>query len=42
MQAMIVTSKPDCVIKRIHRDLHRGVTCINDAEGTYNHEKKQF
>ncbi|HGD4161188.1 TPA: YitT family protein [Streptococcus agalactiae] len=40
MQAMIVTSKPDCVIKRIHRDLHRGVTCINDAEGTYNHEKK--
>lgn len=24
----------------IHTKLHRGVTSINDAEGTYNHEKK--
>ena len=24
----------------IHKKLHRGVTCINDAEGTYQHEKK--
>ena len=24
----------------IHTKLHRGVTQINDAEGTYNHEKK--
>lgn len=40
MQAMIITSHPDKVIRMIHRKLHRGVTCINDAEGTYNHEKK--
>ncbi|MBM7641931.1 YitT family protein [Streptococcus loxodontisalivarius] len=40
MQAMIVTSHPDRVVKMIHKKLHRGVTCINDAEGTYNHEKK--
>lgn len=24
----------------IHHKLHRGVTIINDAEGTYNHEHK--
>lgn len=40
MQAMIITSRPDRVIKMVHKRLHRGVTCINDAEGTYNHEKK--
>lgn len=40
MQAMIITSYPEKVIRMIHRRLHRGVTCINDAEGTYNHEKK--
>lgn len=40
MQAMIITSNPERVIKMVHRRLHRGVTCINDAEGTYNHEKK--
>ncbi len=40
MQAMIVTSQPEKVIQMIHKKLHRGVTCINDAEGTYNHEKK--
>ncbi|MBF7094529.1 YitT family protein [Streptococcus sp. HF-1907] len=40
MQAMIVTSYPDRVVKKIHKQLHRGVTRINDAEGTYNHEKK--
>lgn len=40
MQAMIVTSRPDRVVNMIHKKLHRGVTCINDAEGTYNHEKK--
>lgn len=40
MQAMIITSKPDRVIRMVHKRLHRGVTCINDAEGTYNHEKK--
>lgn len=40
MQAMIITSNPERVIKMVHKRLHRGVTCINDAEGTYNHEKK--
>ena len=25
---------------QIQKKLHRGVTLINDAEGTYNHEKK--
>lgn len=40
MQAMIITNQPERVIKKIHNRLHRGATCINDAEGTYNHEKK--
>ncbi len=40
MQAMIVTNKPERVITRIHKKLHRGVTIINEAEGAYNHEKK--
>ena len=34
MQALIVTSRPERVIQMIHKQLHRGVTCINDAEGT--------
>lgn len=40
MQAMIVTDKPDKVIKMIHKKLHRGVTSINDAQGTYQGDKK--
>ncbi|MFS1664225.1 YitT family protein [Streptococcus sp. zg-JUN1979] len=40
MQAMIVTSHPDRVVRKIHKKLERGVTCIHDAEGTYNHEQK--
>ena len=40
MQAMIVTSNPDPVVRMIQKKLQRGVTMINDAEGTYNHEKK--
>ena len=40
MQAMIVTSNPDPVVRMIQKKLHRGVTLINDAEGTYNHEKE--
>ena len=40
MQATIITSRPELVTKQIHKRLHRGVTQINDAEGTYNHEKK--
>ena len=40
MQAMIITSHPDRVIKMIHKKLHRGVTIINGAEGAYNHEQK--
>ncbi|MFA9493819.1 YitT family protein [Streptococcus sp. E17BB] len=40
MQATIVTSHPDRVIKMIHQKLHRGVTSINDAQGTYEGSKK--
>lgn len=40
MQAMIVTDKPNQVIKMIHQKLHRGVTLINDAQGTYQGSKK--
>lgn len=40
MQALIVTSHPDRVIQMIHKKLHRGVTSINEAEGTFQHEKK--
>lgn len=40
MQAMIVTDKPDKVIKMVHKKLHRGVTSINDAQGTYQGDKK--
>lgn len=40
MQATIITSKPTKVISKIHKKLHRGVTCLNDAEGTYEHKKK--
>lgn len=40
MQAMIITSHPERIIHMVHKKLHRGVTCINDAEGTYNREKK--
>lgn len=40
MQAMIITSKADRVIGKIHKKLHRGVTIIKEAEGTYQHEKK--
>lgn len=40
MQAMIVTSRPDRVVAMIHKKLHRGVTSINDAQGTYKKEEK--
>ncbi|MGT2887878.1 YitT family protein [Streptococcus didelphis] len=40
MQAMIVTENPDKIITAIHKKLHRGVTCINDAEGTFKHVHK--
>lgn len=40
LQAMIVTEHPELVIKSIHKKLHRGVTSIKDAEGTYNHQQK--
>lgn len=40
MQATIVTNQPDKVIKMIHTKLHRGVTLINDAKGTYKGDKK--
>lgn len=35
MQFMIITSKPDTIIKRIHTELERGVTRL-EAEGTYS------
>lgn len=31
---------PQCPACGHSQKLHRGVTCINDAEGTYAHEKK--
>ena len=34
-----VASNPDPVVRMIQKKLHRGVTLINDAEGTYNHER---
>ena len=40
MQAMIITSHAEKVINKIHSQIHRGVTIVNEAEGTYNHEKK--
>ena len=40
MQATIVTARPEKVTRLIHKKLNRGVTAINDAEGTYNHERK--
>lgn len=40
MQAMIITSRPERVIKMIHKRINRGVTIINGAEGAYNHEQK--
>lgn len=40
MQATIITSHPQCVIDKIHTELNRGVTILNEAEGTYSHEKK--
>lgn len=40
MQAMIITGNPSLVIDKIHKKLHRGVTIVNEAEGTYKHEKK--
>lgn len=40
MQALIVTNQPDQVIRKIHKQLHRGVTIIHDAQGTYSKEQK--
>lgn len=40
MQAMIITSHAEKVIQKIHSQINRGVTIVNEAEGTYNHEKK--
>lgn len=40
MQAMIVTSSPERVIAMVHKKLHRGVTSINNAQGTFKNEEK--
>ena len=42
MQAMIVTSNPDPVVRMIQKKLHRGVTMINDAEGLIITKRKQY
>ena len=42
MQAMIITEKPDLIIDKIHKKLHRGATIINEVEGTYKHDKKSI
>ena len=40
MQAMIITSHPDRVIKMIHKKLHRGVNHYQWCRRAYNHEQK--
>ncbi len=40
LQAMIITTQPQRVVKMLHKKLHHGVTQINDASGTYTGEKK--
>lgn len=39
MQVMIVTKNPQIVIDSVQKNLHRGVTVVNNAEGGYSHEK---
>jgi uncharacterized membrane-anchored protein YitT (DUF2179 family) len=39
MQVMIVTKKTASVASAIQKQLHRGVTVVNEAEGAYTHEK---
>jgi uncharacterized membrane-anchored protein YitT (DUF2179 family) len=34
---MIVTKKPAVITRALHEKLHRGVTIINSAEGSYSH-----
>ena len=40
MQAMIVTSQPDAIIEKIHKNCIVEQTIIHNAEGTYNHQEK--
>lgn len=40
MQVMIVTNKPDLVVKTIQHHMRRGITIIHDAEGAYQHDRK--
>lgn len=41
MQVMIITSKADAVIQGFHKNLRRGVTIINEAEGAFRHDHKK-
>jgi len=40
MQVMIVTKNPDSVTNCIQKELARGVTIINNAQGGYKHEQQ--
>lgn len=41
MQVMIITSEADAVINSIHKNLRRGITIINEAEGAFRHDQKK-
>ena len=42
MQVMIVIEEPEKVITEIQDGLHRGITIVHQAEGGYNHRKKEI
>ena len=41
MQVMIVTENAEGVIANIQKEVHRGITIVHQAEGGYNHHKKE-
>jgi len=41
MQVMIVTENAEGVIANIQKEIHRGITIVHQAEGGYNHHKKE-
>lgn len=40
MQVIIITRHPESVVHTIQRNLRRGITIINEAEGAYKHDKQ--
>ncbi|GAA6237071.1 YitT family protein [Apilactobacillus micheneri] len=42
MQVLIVTDHPKTVIDSIQSHMPRGITIIHNAEGAYNHDKKEI